>query len=359
NVLCSLYFELRQVGIITAAPTFNATFEATVKEIENTSFNLWLKSRREATSLVDSTGKELKWLPRLTELNREERNTKIGELLANVTETIEEVGPNKQTVSFLGTTIPGILIIIATPVTLLFLQYYFSNHLSHLANSKISDRDSFPQFAWMPMSLRSRASTLELLWTIAFLPIATLIVLWVQVAKFEALDWFPSIIIIAAILGISAFSWKSHKCLKKLRTSIESVSAQVQESQSKVAIEKLDHVALDVMDVDKAASFYGVLLGLKEIARPESFDFPGLWYELGNTVLHIVGPRQPSLGAHHIAFWVNDVHACAETVREAGFQVEWDPYKIVGVDRFFTADPEGNRIEIQGTERNLEAYTGP
>ena len=128
---------------------------------------------------------------------------------------------------------------------------------------------------------------------------------------------------------------------------------------SKITVKRLDHVALDVMDVEKAKSFYSDLLGLTEIARPESFDFPGLWYDLGNIVLHIVGPRKPALAAHHIAFWVDDVHDCAQVVRDAGFKVEWDPYKIVGVDRFFTADPEGNRIEIQGTEKGPEVYTGP
>ncbi|MEM9159500.1 MAG: VOC family protein [Verrucomicrobiota bacterium] len=128
---------------------------------------------------------------------------------------------------------------------------------------------------------------------------------------------------------------------------------------STITVKRLDHVALDVMDMDKAASFYGDLLGLKEVPRPESFDFPGIWYDIGNSVLHIVGPRKPALGAHHIAFWVEDVHDCAQVVRDAGYKVEWDPYKIVGVDRFFTFDPEGNRIEIQGTEKSPEVYTGP
>ena len=120
---------------------------------------------------------------------------------------------------------------------------------------------------------------------------------------------------------------------------------------SKIRVQKLDHVALDVVDVEKAKTFYSGLLGLKEISRPESFDFPGLWYDLGNIVLHIVGPREPAVGKHHIAFFVEDVHSCADAVEEAGFPVKWDPYKILGIDRFFTADPEGNRIEIQGPEK--------
>ena len=118
----------------------------------------------------------------------------------------------------------------------------------------------------------------------------------------------------------------------------------------KISVQKLDHVAIDVEDIETAKIFYSDLLGLKEIPRPESFDFPGAWYDLGNIVLHVVGPRKPALGKHHVAFWVEDVHDCADEVRKAGFDVKWDSYKILGVDRFFTSDPEGNRIEIQGTE---------
>lgn len=118
----------------------------------------------------------------------------------------------------------------------------------------------------------------------------------------------------------------------------------------RILVQRLDHVAIDVMNVELAAAFYGDLLGLQEVDRPESFDFPGLWYDLGNSVLHIVGGRKATTGTHHLALWVDDVHASAQVIDGAGFKVKWDPYKIVGVDRFFTADPEGNRIEIQGTE---------
>ena len=121
---------------------------------------------------------------------------------------------------------------------------------------------------------------------------------------------------------------------------------------SNIQIQKMDHVALDVSDVERAATFYEDLLGLREVARPESFDFPGRWYDLGNIVLHLVGSRQPALGAHHFALWVDDVHACAEDVLNAGFEVKWETYKIIGVDRFFTSDPDGNRIEIQGPEKS-------
>jgi len=49
----------------------------------------------------------------------------------------------------------------------------------------------------------------------------------------------------------------------------------------------LHHVALSVTDMDRAAWFYGTVLGLQEIPRPP-FDFGGAWYQLGDRQLHLI-----------------------------------------------------------------------
>ena len=117
--------------------------------------------------------------------------------------------------------------------------------------------------------------------------------------------------------------------------------------------QRIDHVAIDVTDVEKAKQFYTGLLGLVEIARPESFRFAGAWFKIGaDSILHIVSrpPRSPE-GTHHFCIWVDDVHSAAKTLAAAGWPVDWDTrYKIPAVDRFFTRDPDGNRIELQGDE---------
>lgn len=43
------------------------------------------------------------------------------------------------------------------------------------------------------------------------------------------------------------------------------------------------HVSVTVTDLDKAKAFYGDVLGLKEIPRPD-FRFPGVWYSLGRAL---------------------------------------------------------------------------
>src|SRR5699024_631712 len=49
----------------------------------------------------------------------------------------------------------------------------------------------------------------------------------------------------------------------------------------------IHHVSLPVTDLEKAKTFYGDILGLKEIERPP-FDFPGAWYQIGQQQLHLI-----------------------------------------------------------------------
>ena len=121
-------------------------------------------------------------------------------------------------------------------------------------------------------------------------------------------------------------------------------------------VERLDHPAVVVTDVARAKAFYGGVLGLKEVPRPKSFDFPGAWFQLGppewGQTLHLLGqPQAEPKGRRHFCLWVNDVQAAAQRLAEAGCRVGWESkYKIPGVDRFFTDDPDGNRVEIQGSD---------
>lgn len=116
--------------------------------------------------------------------------------------------------------------------------------------------------------------------------------------------------------------------------------------------QRLDHVSIIVTDVQRALAFYVGVLGLNEIPRPKSFDFPGAWLQVGPEVIHLLGqPTADVRGRRHFCLWVGDVHAAARYLVEKGLPVRWDQkYKIEGIDRFFTEDPDGNRVEIQGAQ---------
>jgi catechol 2,3-dioxygenase-like lactoylglutathione lyase family enzyme len=118
--------------------------------------------------------------------------------------------------------------------------------------------------------------------------------------------------------------------------------------------ERIEHVTIIVTNMKRSRDFYERVLELKEVPRPESFDFPGAWYQIGPTFLHLMEkPQQDSASARHFCLWVSDIQTAAEHATTSGCEVKWQlNHKIPGVDRFFVYDPDGNRIEIQGSDKN-------
>ena len=50
---------------------------------------------------------------------------------------------------------------------------------------------------------------------------------------------------------------------------------------------KISHIAIVVKNLDKARKFYGNILKLEEIKRPD-FVIKGIWYRLGDFELHLM-----------------------------------------------------------------------
>ena len=115
----------------------------------------------------------------------------------------------------------------------------------------------------------------------------------------------------------------------------------------------LDHVqvAAPAGGEDDARRFYGELLGMAELAKPEPLRARGgAWFACGNHQLHvgIADPFAPATKAHPaILIGAGDLDRLAERLAAAGSAVQWDD-TIPGTRRFFTADPWGNRIELVG-----------
>ena len=113
----------------------------------------------------------------------------------------------------------------------------------------------------------------------------------------------------------------------------------------------LDHVQLACPPggEDQARAFYGGLLGLPEIEKPEPLRARGgVWFECGAHQLHVgvEDDFRPARKAHP-ALRVDDLDALAARLAAAGRRVDWDD-ALPGVRRFYTADPWGNRVELLG-----------
>jgi catechol 2,3-dioxygenase-like lactoylglutathione lyase family enzyme len=112
----------------------------------------------------------------------------------------------------------------------------------------------------------------------------------------------------------------------------------------------IDHVqvAAPAACEGEARRFYGQLLGMDELAKPEAIRARGgCWFRAGAQELH-VGVEEPFSPARksHPGLVVSDLDAVRGRLRAANVEYE-DDAKIDGVDRLFVDDPFGNRLELR------------
>lgn len=118
-----------------------------------------------------------------------------------------------------------------------------------------------------------------------------------------------------------------------------------------MTITGLDHVqvAIPKGGEDAARVFYGELLGLVEQPKPPALAARGgCWFRSGSAALHL-GVEEPFVPARkaHPAFLVDDLEAAEATLVAAGYGCVRSDGEVPGVRRFHTADPFGNRVELQ------------
>ncbi|NJN49290.1 MAG: glyoxalase [Alkalinema sp. RL_2_19] len=109
------------------------------------------------------------------------------------------------------------------------------------------------------------------------------------------------------------------------------------------------HSAINVTDLAKAEHFYTVILGLQP--APRDLKFPGIWYQIGDSQLHLlVAPENPPSQNHdrwgrnrHLAFAVADVAAVKQHLTTLHY-----PFQVSGSGRpaIFVRDPDDNVIEL-------------
>ena len=117
----------------------------------------------------------------------------------------------------------------------------------------------------------------------------------------------------------------------------------------KVRVSHLDHLQIAApQGCEQAArEFYGAILGLPEIEKPESLrSRGGCWFQCGSQQLHL-GVEQDFRPAKkaHAAFVVPDLDELRQELLARGISVKED-YRVPGVRRFFAEDPWGNRLEF-------------
>jgi catechol 2,3-dioxygenase-like lactoylglutathione lyase family enzyme len=98
----------------------------------------------------------------------------------------------------------------------------------------------------------------------------------------------------------------------------------------------------------EARAFYGELLRLDELPKPEPLaSRGGCWFRAGEQELHVgvAEPFEPARKAHP-GLVVADLGDLAARLNAAGIEVVYDD-TLPATERFYTADPFGNRLEFR------------
>ena len=121
----------------------------------------------------------------------------------------------------------------------------------------------------------------------------------------------------------------------------------------KINFKRLDHVQICIPPgaEDAARAFYGRLLGLREIEKPDVLKpSGGLWFEIADIQLHVGAEDVPAKSKRHPAFEVEQVEAVRRYLEANGVRTRDEP-RLAAVRRFSFFDPFDNRIELIERDR--------
>src|ERR1017187_2430283 len=117
-------------------------------------------------------------------------------------------------------------------------------------------------------------------------------------------------------------------------------------------LESIDHVQVTVPTSVEAEAlrFYGVVLGLEPITKPEALlPNGGAWYRLGAVEVHLSredGVSAASESKRHVCYVVSNLEEARLELARHGVDIIPDRQPTFGWARFYIRDPGGNRIEI-------------
>ena len=109
-------------------------------------------------------------------------------------------------------------------------------------------------------------------------------------------------------------------------------------------------IAIPAGGETRARKFYGTVLGLSEIDKPEALrGRSGVWFEADGFQVHlgVLEPFVPSIKAHP-GFLASNLDDLANRLEVIGAVLSWDT-NIPGKRRFYVHDPFGNRLEFLGS----------
>lgn len=119
--------------------------------------------------------------------------------------------------------------------------------------------------------------------------------------------------------------------------------------------EGIHHVSILVTDMERSKHFYGEILGFEESEERPDFGFPGAWYQIGQTQLHLIlhregktfrGTTEIDSRDGHFAIRVQDIDAFIERMEVNDVEILNKPVNKTEWHQVYISDPDGNLIEF-------------
>ena len=105
-------------------------------------------------------------------------------------------------------------------------------------------------------------------------------------------------------------------------------------------------VAITAGGEDAAREFYGGLLALSEVPKPETLrDRGGVWFACGPQEIHCGVEETVAPSRRHPALLTDELDALRSRLEDAGVRTEVER-ELPGYRRFYAYDPFGNRLEF-------------
>lgn len=132
----------------------------------------------------------------------------------------------------------------------------------------------------------------------------------------------------------------------------------------------IHHVTIKTQDLEATNAFYTDVLGMTYADRPD-LGFPGSWFSLGQTMMHITAgsaaidaqgnaARKGGASVDHIAIAARDFDAMKQQLVD--HHLEWRQSSIPGAKiwQLFVHDPNGVLIELNfDTTNEADGAKGP
>ncbi len=119
---------------------------------------------------------------------------------------------------------------------------------------------------------------------------------------------------------------------------------------------RIDHIAIDVADIDRAIEFYEKNFGCRKYF--DHFTGSGLriaYLRSGDTVLELVNRDSGKMNGFHFCFETDDFDDEVKRLKNAGIPVLTEPHatqarekREAGWRRVVFSGPDGEAIEIRG-----------